>query len=59
MVVIAVMIVVVIVAGEEQAREGKMSALALARGVIEALEDVVSSHELTGQSQLISPVSSL
>lgn len=35
---VVVVIVVVVVAGGEQAREGKTSALALERGITEALE---------------------
>ena len=61
MVVVVVVIVVVVVAGEEHERERKTSALALARGITESLEisTWVRKMSLTGQSQLISPVSSL
>lgn len=38
MVVVVVVIVIAVVTGEEQGRQGKVSALALARGITESLE---------------------
>jgi hypothetical protein len=57
-----VVVVIVVVAGAEKGRQGKTSALALARGITEALKISAWGKKnvtLTGQSQLISPVSSL
>jgi hypothetical protein len=61
-VVVVVVVVIVVVAGAEKGRQGKTSALALARGITEALKISAWGKKnvtLTGQSQLISPVSSL